>query len=107
MIHSDQGIHTLEWMVEVLTRSWVSLDGRGFNSILDVQFRVSKSLRVSDKPVWGHIPRYVPLYLIRHWRISVSLVSFLLHLIDFLAGSRVVSGARELRHLVASQVHHM
>jgi hypothetical protein len=34
-----------------------------------------------DKPVWGHIPRYVPLYLIRHWRISASLVTLLLGLL--------------------------
>jgi hypothetical protein len=51
MIHSDQGIHTLELMVEVLTRHWVSLE-RFRSSLNLLELRMQLLGKIAVRNFW-------------------------------------------------------
>jgi hypothetical protein len=52
MINSDQGTHTLEWMVEVLTRPWVSLERFG-SSLNLLELRMQLLGKITDRNFWN------------------------------------------------------
>jgi hypothetical protein len=78
------------------------------SSVLLVQFHVSKSLGIRDKLGGGAHTSVCPSLP----NSALTRQYFLCHSLarsphDFPAGHRVASIVRELRHLEASQVHHM